>query len=67
MKFDQAFNRLLSHEGGYSNYRDDPGGETMWGITARVARENGYDGPMKNFPVSMAKEIYKKNIGMLHK
>lgn len=60
MIFDLAFDRLMGHEGGYSNHPDDPGGETMWGITAAVARENGYTGPMQMLPVDTAKAIYKK-------
>lgn len=60
MNFDQAFEELLGHEGGYSNNPADPGGETMWGITFRVARANGYTGPMRDMPVDVAKAIYRK-------
>ena len=60
MNFDQAFERLLGHEGAYSFHPDDPGGETMWGVTVAVARKNGYTGPMKSLPVDVAKAIYKK-------
>lgn len=35
MNFDQAFDRLISSEGGYVNHPDDPGGETQWGISKR--------------------------------
>ncbi|AVQ81642.1 glycoside hydrolase family 108 protein [Variovorax sp. PMC12] len=35
MNFDQAFDRLLGHEGGYVNDPRDPGGETNWGISKR--------------------------------
>lgn len=35
MNFDTAFDRLLGHEGGYSNDPQDPGGETNWGISKR--------------------------------
>jgi len=35
ISFDQAFTRLLGHEGGYVNNPDDPGGETNWGISKR--------------------------------
>lgn len=31
--FDQALDRLLIHEGGYSNHPSDPGGPTNYGIT----------------------------------
>lgn len=38
MTFDEAFDRLIGHEGGYSNRnpKDDPGGETNWGISKRT-------------------------------
>jgi len=35
ISFDQAFTRLLGHEGGYVNNPADPGGETNWGISKR--------------------------------
>lgn len=35
MNFDEAFDRLISHEGGYVNHPDDPGGETKFGISKR--------------------------------
>ena len=35
MNFDQAFDRLISNEGGYVNNPADPGGETNWGISKR--------------------------------
>lgn len=59
MNFDTAFDRILSHEGGYSNHPDDPGGETMWGVTIAVARANGYTGPMRSMPRETAKAIYR--------
>ena len=58
--FDHCFERLLGHEGGYSAHPGDPGGETMWGITFRVARANGYAGPMRQMPVDAAKSIYRR-------
>jgi lysozyme family protein len=59
MNFDEAFDRLLGHEGGYANDSRDPGGETMWGVTARVARQNGYIGDMRSLPRDRAKQIYR--------
>lgn len=59
MAFDQAFARTVGLEGGYSNNRADRGGETMWGITAAVARANGYSGPMAQMPMEIAKAIYR--------
>jgi len=59
MNFDTAFDRLIGHEGGYSNHPSDPGGETMWGVTIAVARANGYAGAMRDMPRDVAKAIYR--------
>lgn len=61
MNFDQAFEKLIGHEGGYSNHPDDPGGETMFGVTSRVARANGYAGSMRDLPLATAKAIYRSS------
>lgn len=60
MDFDAAFHRLLGHEGEFSDHPDDPGGATRWGVTERVARANGYQGDMRQFPVEAAKDIYRR-------
>jgi lysozyme family protein len=60
MNFDKSFDRLISHEGGYSNHPSDPGAETMWGVTAKVARECGYFGNMRDLPRETAKRIAKE-------
>jgi len=60
MTFDEAFDRLIGHEGGYANSPSDPGGETMWGVTAKVAYANGYTGRMRDLPRDTAKAIYRK-------
>jgi lysozyme family protein len=59
--FDDAFTALIGNEGGYSFNPADPGGETMWGITARVARADGYAGSMRDLPLATAKQIAKAN------
>lgn len=59
MNFDQAFEKLIGHEGGYSNHPNDPGGETMFGVTEKVARANGYKGAMRELPLAVAKSIYR--------
>lgn len=59
MNFDTAFDRLIGHEGGYSNHPDDPGGETNWGITLRTAREAGYTGTMRALTRDEARAIYR--------
>lgn len=59
MDFDQAFTKLLGHEGGYVCHPDDPGGATNWGVTLKVAREAGYLGDMRDLPQSVARAIYR--------
>jgi len=56
---DQIIDNVVKAEGGYANDPDDAGGETMYGITVAVARANGYAGPMRNLPLSLAKKIYR--------
>ena len=51
---------LISREGGYTSDPKDPGGETNFGITIAVARENGYGGPMKDMPRIFAQQVYLK-------
>lgn len=58
--FDDAFTLLIGREGKYSNNPRDPGGETMWGITIKTARRNGYYGDMRQLPLQMAKQIAKR-------
>jgi lysozyme family protein len=58
--FSEAFVSLMQNEGGYSNNPNDPGGETMWGVTKQVARDNGYTGLMREMPKSTAFEIAQK-------
>jgi len=60
MNFENAFEKLLGHEGGYVNNPKDPGGETNWGVTVAVARANGYAGDMKDYPRSLAMVVYRK-------
>lgn len=35
ISFNEAFDRLIGHEGGYVDNPEDPGGETNWGISKR--------------------------------
>lgn len=60
MDFDQAFDRLMLSEGGYANHPADPGAETMYGVTARVARAEGYVGEMRDLPRETAKAIARR-------
>ena len=36
MNFDQSFEKLIGHEGGYVNNPADPGGETKFGVSRRA-------------------------------
>jgi lysozyme family protein len=64
MNFDDAFHKLLGHEGGFVDHPNDPGGATNWGVTERVAKANGYTGHMRDLPVDVAKAIYRKDYWM---
>jgi lysozyme family protein len=59
VNFDAAFDKLLKHEGGFSDHAADTGGKTRYGITEAVAREVGYRGEMRELPLDLAKRIYK--------
>jgi len=59
--FDTIFDRLMKHEGGYVNHPNDPGGETMYGVTKRVAQAHGYYGSMRRLPKATAKAITEKS------
>lgn len=59
MTFDEAFDLLIGHEGGYSDHPSDPGGRTMWGVTERVARSHGFTGDMRTLTRDEAKRIYR--------
>jgi len=55
---DEVINEILRLEGGYVNDPSDSGGETNFGITARVARAYGYAGAMRDLPREVAFDIY---------
>lgn len=57
--FDTLVEGLVAREGGYVNDPRDAGGETIWGITRAVARENGFSGPMAAMTRDQAKAIYR--------
>ncbi len=55
-----AIDAVLVAEGAYVNNPHDAGGETNFGITAAVARRNGYAGPMRDLQRDFAREIYMR-------
>lgn len=57
---DALVGAVIAREGGYVDHPDDRGGPTRYGITAAVARANGYDGPMQSLPRALAVAIYRK-------
>lgn len=57
MTFDEAFERLIGHEGGYVNHPDDPGGETKFGISRRA-----YPGEdIAGMTLERAKLLYRRD------
>lgn len=57
MNFDQAFERLIGHEGGYVNDPRDPGGETKFGISKRSYPAED----IKELTLERAKAIYRRD------
>ena len=57
MNFDQAFEKVIGHEGGYVNHHKDPGGETKYGISKRAYPNVD----IKNLTLAQAKQIYKRD------
>ena len=68
--YDEALQRLLQHEGGYTNHPSDPGGPTNFGITIydarRYAAEFGWisdrevmASDVRSMPLDFAKRVYK--------
>lgn len=58
MSVDDIIDAVLEREAGYVNDPDDTGGETKHGITVAVARAYGWNGPMRELPVALARRIY---------
>jgi len=69
ISFDEAFRRLIGHEGGYSNDSRDPGNWTGGKVGVGTCKGTKYgiaantypNLDIKNLTLSQAKEIYKKD------
>lgn len=59
VSFEAAWKKTLGIEGEYSDNANDTGGKTRFGITERVARDNGYGGDMRALPLVTARRIAK--------
>ena len=61
--FKESLDRVLAHEGGYTNHPSDPGGPTNWGITIHDARrywkKDASAGDVRAMPRSVACDIYR--------
>lgn len=57
---ERIINNIIEIEGGYVDDPGDSGGPTKFGITEAVARQNGYNGDMIEFPRSLAYQIYSR-------
>lgn len=57
--FQKAFAHTVGVEGGFSDHPSDPGKATKYGITEVVARENGYQGDMRDLPLEFAEGVYR--------
>ena len=58
MDFNEAIEIVLKHEGGYVNDIDDPGGETMMGISKKAYPNLD----IKNLTKEDVKNIYYKDL-----
>ena len=57
MTFDEAFEILIGHEGGYVNDKRDPGGETKYGI----AKRSYPNVDVRNLTRAQAVDIYRRD------
>lgn len=60
MTIETLIDEVIAREGGFVDHPADRGGPTRWGLTEAVARRNGYDGPMRALPRSVAADLYRR-------
>lgn len=56
-RFEQIFQRVIGHEGGYVNDRRDPGGETKFGISRRAYPNED----IAALTLERARELYRRD------
>lgn len=59
MSVDKIIDNIIAAEGGYVYHENDRGGPTNWGVTEKVARQNGYYGDMRYYPQEEARKVYR--------
>jgi lysozyme family protein len=63
VNYDASLNRVLKHEGGYTNHPSDPGGPTNFGITIhdyrRYIKTNGTAADVRAMTLADAAKIYR--------
>nr|DAT04569.1 MAG TPA: Lysozyme [Caudoviricetes sp.] len=59
-RFNKFLDYIFKVEGGYTNDKNDKGGETKYGITKERARECGYKGNMQDLTKATAQKIYEE-------
>lgn len=63
--FDQCFELMIKHEGGYVNHPKDPGGRTNLGVTQRVweayTGKTSSEADMRGLTKEKVKPLYRKN------
>lgn len=57
---DSLIDDVIDREGDYVHHPADRGGPTRWGITAAVARAQGFEGHMRDLPRDLAVDIYSR-------
>ena len=59
-RFNKFLDYIFKVEGGYTDDKNDKGGETKYGITKERARECGYKGNMRDLTKATAQKIYEE-------
>lgn len=58
--YESIVDDILAKEKGFVDHPADRGGPTNYGITWATAKANGYTGEMRDLPIALARDIYRK-------